>query len=234
MEQTRILIVDDNAGFVELTSLIFSHAGATVLTALNATDGLSLVHKRQPDLVLLDVRLPDMDGCHACAQIRQRSNVPIILLTALGEDDDITRGLNAGADDYVVKPVSAQVLLARARALLRRTSPGALDPLRIRFEDGRLTVDLEHHAISVCGESVHVTPTEFRVLGCLLQHADRFLSYRQILERAWGPEFTDSPEYVHVYLHRLRQKLEVDPSNPRYLVTEPGKGYCFSTSPTAP
>jgi len=228
MHNRRVLVIDDDRDFVELTHHFLKTEGATVDTAFSAEDGLRLFRAGRYDLVLLDVMMPGISGWQACAAFRDLSSVPIIMLTALGADVDVARGLDAGADDYLVKPFSSKVLLARARAVLRRVelSPQRWGPLR--YDDGHLTFDLARRQVSVQGEPVKLTRTEYHLFECLVCNANHMLGARQILECVWGPEYVDSVEYVHVYVHRLRQKLEPDPQEPRYLLNLPGAGYLFS------
>ena len=229
MHDRRVLVIDDDREFGELIKLDLAEEGATVDIASSAEEGLRLFRDRHHDVVLLDIMMPGIDGWQACRALRELSNVPIIMLTALGDDAAVARGLEAGADDYVVKPISRQVLLARARAVLRRAelSPGRWGPLA--YQDEHLSLDLAKRQVSVQDQPVQLTSTEYYLLECLVCNADHLLSPRQILECVWGPEYVDSPQYVHVYIHRLRQKLEPDPYSPRYLLNVPGAGYLFSS-----
>ena len=227
MHDRRVLVIDDNEDFAELIGLDLDLVGATVDMASSAEEGLRLFRERHHDLVLLDVMMPGIDGWQACKALRDLSSVPIIMLTALGDDAEVARGLEAGADDYVVKPFSRQVLLARARAVLRRVelSPDRWGPLT--YQDEHLGFDLAKRQVSVRGQTVKLTSTEYHLFECLVCNADHLLTPRQILECVWGPEYVDSPEYVHVYIHRLRQKLEPDRQEPQYLLNVPGAGYLF-------
>lgn len=227
MHGRRVLVIDDERDFIDLIKFELEQFGATVDTALSAEEGLRLFRDRQYDLVLLDVMMPGIDGFRACEAFRELSDVPIIMLTAMSGDAEIVRGLEAGADDYLVKPFSRQVLLARARAVLRRAelAPDRRGPLR--YEDGHLAFDLERREVSVQGQPVKLTPTEYALLECLVGSADHLRTPQQILKCVWGPQYVDSVEYVHVYVHRLRQKLEPDPQNPRYLLNMSGSGYLF-------
>ncbi len=235
MHNRRVLVIDDDRDFVKLIRHFLSREGATVDTAPGAEDGLRLFRARNYDLVLLDILMPGIDGWQACAAFRELSNVPIIMLTALGGDTDVARGLDAGADDYLVKPFSAKVLLSRARAVLRRAE---LSPRRsglLRYDDGHLSFDLGQRQVSVQSQPVRLTRTEYHLFECLVSNANHMLTAQQILECVWGPEYVDSVEYVHVYVHRLRQKLEPDPHEPRYLLNLPGNGYLFrSKGPVIP
>ena len=231
MHGRKILVIDDEKDFIDLIKRELEEFGATVDPALSAEEGLRLFRDRHHDLVLLDLMMPGIDGWQACRAFRKLSDVPIIMLTAMGSDAEVVRGLESGADDYLVKPFSRQVLLARIRAVLRRMelAPGQRGPLR--YEDDHLAFDLARREVAVQGHPVKLTPTEYYLLECLMCNADHLLTPRQILECVWGPEYVDSIEYVHVYIHRLRQKLEPDPQTPRYLLNVPGAGYLFRTLP---
>jgi two-component system KDP operon response regulator KdpE len=206
---------------------VLGQRGARVLTAPSAEDGLRQFDARQPDLVLLDIMLPETDGWQVCEWMRQRSEVPIIMLTALGQDQYIVRGLDSGADDYVPKPFSTEVLLARVRAALRRgTSAGGEEHSPI-YDDGYLTVDLGSRQVSVKGKRVRLSRTEYGLLAYLFQNAGHVLTLEQILDTVWGPNSAGNVQYVHVYISHLRRKLEEDSRNPRYLLTEHGVGYRF-------
>jgi DNA-binding response OmpR family regulator len=226
MEEKKILVIDDDVNLLQSIKFTFVRAGAEVITAVDGREGLHRFYEDCPDLVILDVRMPDIDGWETCRQIRLFSNVPIIMLTTLNKDEEVIRGLDYGADDFVTKPFSREVLLARARALLRRSeSPGELG--QTTYSDDHLYISLEKRRVLVRGEPVQLTATEFRLLAYLLQNAGQVLTHRTILDKVWGWEYQDSVDYVHVYLSHLRRKLEEDPRNPRYLMTERGIGYRF-------
>jgi two-component system KDP operon response regulator KdpE len=227
LHNRRILVIDDDPELLDLMDLLLSRAGAHVLTARDARKGLRQFYDHRPDLVILDLLMPGMDGWEACERFRELSDVPILMLTALDQDGDMVRGLDCGADDYVTKPFGNQVLLARARALLRRAERSASGEKPLVYDDGYLAIDLVQRRVRVRQQPAKLTPTEYRLLVYLLRHAHRVLTHEQILEEIWGEECLDSTHYVHVYVHRLRQKLEQDPEEPRYLLTEPGVGYRF-------
>ena len=227
MQGKRILIVDDDVYLLNLMTHIFGHRQAQVYTAADGAEGLRQFHAHRPDLVLLDLMMPDVDGWQVCRQIRQRSDVPVIMLSALDGNEHVVRGLDCGADDYITKPFSQEVLLARTRAALRRSALPKPAEGSDRYSDGYLTVDLERRRVLVNGEPVRLSPTEYGLLAYLVAHADRALTYRQILEAVWGSAYHDCVNHVYVYVSRLRQKLEPDPANPRYLLTEHGVGYRF-------
>lgn len=229
MQPKNVLIIDDDPELLQLVDLIFSRAGSRVFTAVNGREGLRQFYAHQPDLVILDLMIPDMDGWEICRQIRQLSDVPLIMLTVINREAEIIRGLNYGADDYVTKPFNPEVLLARARATLRRAAlPPPLEAPSV-YNDGYLMIDLKQHRVAVGGQIVKLTTTEYRLLAYLFQNANQALTYQQILESVWGEVYQGNTEYVHVYIRFLRRKLEADPGNPTYLLTEHGVGYRFET-----
>lgn len=226
----KILLIDDDIYIREIVTETMTKEGADIVTAENGIEGLRLFYASQPDLVLLDVMMPQMTGWEICRQIRQLSDVPIIMLTSMSKEDDVVRGLDIGAVDYVTKPFSAKILAARVRTALRRP-PGdtpAEQESQLEIEDDYLTVDLAAHRITIQGEPIKLTKTEFRLLAYLVKNAGLVLTFQQILENVWGWDYQDSVQYVHVYVSRLRQKIEPDTQNPRYLLTEYGIGYRFS------
>lgn len=221
----RILVVDDEARYVRLIRVNLEASGYEVITAEDGSEAVALAAEKQPDLILLDIMLPRMNGYTACAEIRRFSSVPIIMLTALGQTVDIVKGLDAGADDYICKPFSAQELLARIRARLRRSGLEPDDVEAVR-EVGDIRLDLASHRLYVRGEEVHLTPTEFRLLAELVTHAGRVLVPSYLLERVWDTQ-QDEPHLLWQTVHRLRQKIEQDPTNPEHIQTRPGIGYIF-------
>jgi two-component system KDP operon response regulator KdpE len=234
LHDSRILVIDDDPEILELVRLLFDRTGAHVWTARDARQGLRQFYDHRPDLVILDLMMPGLNGWDTCERLRELSDVPIMMLTALKQNGDIARGLDHGADDFVSKPFANQVLLARARALLRREERSAPGQRPHAYDDGYLSIDLERRRVRVRQQPAKLTPTEYKLLAYLLKHAGRVLTHEQILEQIWGPECLDSTHYVHVYVHRLRQKLEQDPEHPRYLLTEPGVGYRFEPPPAHP
>jgi two-component system KDP operon response regulator KdpE len=227
LHDRKILIVDDDPELLELVDLLLSRAGAHVLTARDARHGLRQFYDHRPDLVILDLMMPGMDGWAACERFREVSDVPIMMLSALNQTGDVVRGLEHGADDYLTKPFANQELLARARALLRRAQRSVPAEMPLLFDDGYLAIDLVQRRVRVRQQPAQLTPTEYSLLAYLLQHASRVRTHEQILEQVWGEECRDSTHYVHLYVHRLRQKLEQDPEHPRYFLSEPGVGYRF-------
>ena len=226
----KILVVDDEPTFVRLVSQVLTHEGYEVLTANDGHEALRLVYTHRPDLVLLDVMMPKMDGWQACSRIRDICDIPIIILTGERKgESDIVRGLDYGADEYLTKPVGNKELVARVRATLRRAeSPSTLGAQKkTSYSDENLTVNIADRQVVVNGENVKLTPIEFRLFAYLIENAGRILTHRQLLERVWGWEYTDDVDYVRIYISHLRQKIEPDPTQPRYIVTEPGVGYYF-------
>ncbi len=228
LRNKTILVIDDDPSLGQMVQLAFSVEGAIAITANDGQEGLRHFYTHRPDLIILDIRMPDINGWEVLRQIRVMSDTPVILLTTLSEDQDIVRGLDCGADDFISKPFNRDVLLARARAVLRRVQLDKLETSSQLFRDEWLTIDLNKRQVTVKGEAVRLTATEFRLLAYLLQNAGRVLTYHQILDYVWGQDYRDSPDYVHVYLSHLRRKLEEDSRNPRYLLTEHGVGYRFA------
>jgi two-component system KDP operon response regulator KdpE len=217
----RILVVDDEPQFLRALVTNLRGAGYEVDTAATKADALSTAALRPPDAVILDLLLPDGTGTDVCRELRTWSDAPVVLVSAVGEEDEKIAALDAGADDYVTKPFAIGELLARLRAVLRRAgSPG--EPV---IEIGDLRVDLERSLVTVDGEPVHLTPNEFRILRLLAQNEGKLLTHRAILREVWGPSYGDESNYLHVYLSQLRRKIEPDPTRPRYLLTEAGAGY---------
>jgi two-component system KDP operon response regulator KdpE len=227
MQGKIILVIDDDPEMLRLLEHIFSREGAQVCTAAGGQEGLRQFYNYPPHLVVLDVMMPEMDGWQVCARVRQMSDVPIIFLTALNAEAEIIHGLDTGAVDYVTKPFSPHVLVARARAALRQTELAPGTEKTDTYRDDYLAIDLDTRQVTVRGEPVKLTKTEYRLLAYLVENAGQVLTPQQILEYVWGREYRDSIDYTHVYMWRLRQKLEEDPQNPRYLLTEHGLGYRF-------
>jgi len=219
---TRVLVVDDEPEIVRGLKIILRGAGYAVEAASTKAEALTSVETRPPEALVLDLVLPDGDGVTVCKEIRRWSPLPILVLSAVGDEREKVRALHAGADDYVTKPFGTDELLARLRAVLRR-SPDAGHGAKI--EIGELTVDLEDRTVRRNGEEVHLTPIEFDLLRVLAQHPGRLVTQRQLLQQVWGPQYVDESHYLRVHIAHIRAKLEADPSRPRYLITEPGVGY---------
>ena len=223
---TRILIVDDEPNILGTVAPLLRSRGYEVFSAMSGRAGLESVERDKPDLVVLDLGLPDMDGVEVCRQIRETLNVPILVLSARGAEGDKVGALDAGADDYVTKPFGAEELLARIRASLRRVEPPS--PPSEPLVRGGLVIDRERFRVVRDGIEVRLTPKEFELLSFLAQHPGRVLTHRTILKTIWGPNAVDQPEHLRVLVGALRKKIEPNPSSPTYILTEPWVGYRFS------
>ena len=231
-----ILVVDDDAVFLKLVEKVLATAGHQVHTADDGQEALRQVFQQRPNLVLLDVVMPKMDGYQVCSRIREVSDIPVIMLTGQQtSEDDIVRGLDHGADEYLVKPVGNKELLARVNAVLRRfeKAHAGAAPENQTYNDDYLSVDLDQRIIKTAGERIRLTPTEFKLFAMLVMNAGRILPHRQLLEQIWGWEYTDDLDYLRIYVLHLRQKIEPDMSQPRYILTEPGVGYSFQKKDAA-
>ena len=223
----RILVVDDEKGLVKIIRLNLEQDGFDVIEAFNGAQAMEKLRTTLPDLVLLDVMMPDTDGFTVLKMIRQIGNIPVIMLTAKGEEDDKIKGLELGADDYVTKPFSPRELTSRIRAVLRRGDFSRDEESGKIVVDDRLTIDFDRHEVWVEGELAQLRPTEYRLLYHLVQNAGWVLTHDQILNKVWGYEYENEPHYVRLYINYLRKKLEVDPADPQYILTERGVGYRF-------
>jgi len=227
LKNKTILVVDDEERMARFIRLNLEHDGFQVVEAYRGMHALQEYRDSLPDLVLLDVMMPDIDGFEVLSLLREISNVPVIMLTAKGEEDDRVRGLELGADDYITKPFSPRELVSRVRAVLRRTDSSSTDSHDIIEIDEHLKLDFSRREIWLDDELVKLRPTEYRLLYHLVKNAGWVLTYDQILSRVWGYEYRDEPHYVRLYINYLRQKIEKDPSNPKYILTERGVGYRF-------
>jgi DNA-binding response OmpR family regulator len=227
----QILIIDDDNRLLEALAIFLDKYGYAVSVASDGAEGLECFHQSQPDLVVLDIMMPGTDGWEACTRIREISDTPVIMLTARGQEYDKIKGLKMGADDYIVKPFSLRELEARITAVLRRSRSAAPDTTtavrEVAYDDGNLAIDSEHWEVLHHGEPVSLTATERRLLFFLVEHAGHIVPTPLILAAVWGPEYQDESDYVKLYVWRLRHKLEDDPEQPEYLVTERGVGYRF-------
>jgi two-component system, OmpR family, KDP operon response regulator KdpE len=224
-----VLVVDDELALRDFVRRNLEIRGFQVVTAANGLEALALFNSHPVDLAILDLMMPHMSGLETIQRIRQESLVPIIVLSALGEESDKVKALNLGADDYLTKPFGVGELLARVSAVMRRTQwvkPAQAADVE-RLVRGELIADLARHEITLNGRALELTPTEFDLLVYLMENSEKVLPHRAILQHVWGPEYGQEAEYLRVYIGRLRQKIEADPSNPRYLLTERGIGYCF-------
>jgi DNA-binding response OmpR family regulator len=226
-DRRRILVVDDEERMVRFIRLNLEHDGFQVSEAFNGKEAIQKIRDVTPDLILLDVMMPDLDGFEVLETVREVSNVPVIMLTAKGEEDDRVRGLELGADDYVTKPFSPRELVSRVKAVLRRTESASGSMHGLIEVDDRLKIDFDRREIWLEGKLVKLRPTEYRMLYHLVQNAGWVVTHDQLLTKVWGYEYRDEPHYVRLYINYLRQKLEADPANPKYILTERGVGYRF-------
>ena len=224
--QAKILLIEDEEDVVVLLRFRFEQEGYEVLSAANGVEGLRILQQEHPHLVLLDVMMPRMNGWETCKRIRQYSDVPIIMLTALGQEADKVRGLEMGADDFVTKPFSLAELIARVRAALRRGRQPLSENVTVQIDE-RLIVDRAQRQVVVDGQKTELSPTEFRILDCFLDNQGRILTHQSLLTQVWGWEYLDETDYLKVYIHHLRKKIEENPGKPSYIVTERGLGYRF-------
>ena len=221
-DQRRILIVDDEPGLRELVRINLEHEGFAVLQAENGVVGLQMIQEEHPDLVILDVMMPEMDGWEVCRKLREFSQLPVLMLTARVQSQDIVTGLESGADDYLLKPFNMDELMARVRALLRRV-PSPNRP--VVAAGGEISIDKQKREVLVRGEPVDLTPTEYDLLLMLAEHAGAVMDHEVLLRGVWGQEYTKDNDYLKVYIWHLRRKLEQDPRDPKLLLTEWGIGY---------
>jgi len=225
-DRRRILVVDDEERMVRFIRMNLEHDGFQVMEAFNGKQAIDKL-RDTPDLILLDVMMPDIDGFEVLETVREVSSVPVIMLTAKGEENDRVRGLELGADDYITKPFSPRELVGRVKAVLRRTEGMSGSMHELIQVDDRLKIDFDRREIWLEGKLVKLRPTEYRLLYHLVQNAGWVVSHDQLLQKVWGYEYRDEPHYVRLYINYLRQKLEKDPADPKYILTERGVGYRF-------
>jgi DNA-binding response OmpR family regulator len=229
-----ILTADDDPQLLRLVSRSLEFEDFQVLTATDGEDALTIIETQTPDLVLLDVMMPKIDGFTVCQKVREFSSVPIIIITARGRDHDKVKGLNLGADDYLTKPFNIEELVARVRAVLRRTQfipHEQAHPTHTATTLGTITIDYSQRLVTADGKEVVLTPTEYRVLAYLMQNAGRVITQDLLLEHVWGQEYIGESHMLQVNVNRLRRKIEPDPTHPRYILTKVGIGYQFATTP---
>jgi DNA-binding response OmpR family regulator len=222
----KILVIDDEEPTVELIDLLLTRRGFETIRAYRAEEGLRKAYRHQPDLVLLDIMMPDMDGWDVCRRLREMSDVPIIFLTARSDVKDVVYGLEMGADDYVIKPYDNEELVARIKAHLRR-SPRPNMSEELQFNDGEFRLNFMNREVWVRNELKHLTPKEFNLLAVLVRNAGRVVSRKELVTQAWGEEYMDAIDSLKLYIHYLRQKMEVNPQQPEYIITSRGVGYRF-------
>jgi two-component system, OmpR family, KDP operon response regulator KdpE len=221
---TRVLVIDDEAPILRALRINLTARKYEVAVATDGASGLAAMARERPDVLILDLGLPDMDGTEVIKGVRGWTSTPIIVLSAWGQETAKVAALDAGADDYVTKPFGMDELLARLRAAVRRASPAPDEPVVVTPD---FTVDLADKRVTRDGDDVRLTPTEWQLLEVLVRNADRLVTQRQLLQEVWGPEYQTEGNYLRVYVAQLRRKLEPDPSRPRHLLTEPGMGYRF-------
>ncbi len=229
MEDTLVLIIEDDEEMLRLLAMDLKTHGYQVVTATDGLSGLRLFHEQQPALVVLDIALPVMDGWTVCQRIREQSDVPILMMTAHAvSEEEIAAGLELGADEYMLKPLRNLEFHARVKALLRRAGLGqqaTSGPMR--YQDDYLSVDLKTRRVSVGGKEIRLTPTEFKLLAMFIEHPDEVLTFQELLEHVWGPEYSSEHHYPRIYVSHLRRKIEPDVKNPTYIQNEYGVGYRF-------
>ncbi len=223
----KILIIEDDDSIAMLTQLQLESKNYVVQVAPNGAEGLRRAVAWQPDLVLLDIMMPEMDGWTVCQRLREMSDVPVIFVTAVGQEHNIVRGLQMGADDYIVKPFSTKELQARIEAVLRRHHGDEVEAPS-RYTNGWLSIDTEARAVTVNAKPIDLSPIEFRLLTMLVQNEGKVLTHEFLLEQVWGSTYTQARHYLKLYVWYLRQKIEPDVNRPQYILTERGVGYRFA------
>ena len=222
--KAKVLIVEDEAPMRKFMRVAFAAQGYEVLETASGTEALTLVAMHNPDALLLDLGLPDLDGLEVVKRLREWSEVPIIVVSARGQEKDKIDALDFGADDYLTKPFSVGELLARLRVALRRTQPRLSEPTSL-FQAGDLTVDLAKRQVLLAATEIHLTPIEYKLLTTLVRHAGLVVTHRQLLKETWGAAYVEHSHYLRVYMSQLRHKLEPDPARPQLILNEPGVGY---------
>lgn len=230
----KILIVDDEQDIREALGRKLRRENFEVILSGDGLEALRAFHAQRPDMVILDIVMPEgMDGLTVCRRIREIADTPVMMLSAQAiTEDDIIEGLNAGADEYLIKPVRLNEFVARVQALLRRAQIASSETEQL-YDDGYLNIDLHRRHVHVSGRKIHLTPTEFKLLSVLMENAGRVVSQRDLLEQVWGREYMDDVYYPRVYISQLRRKIEPDPANPTYILTEHRVGYRFEKQPPA-
>lgn len=229
-KQDKVLIVDDSLAIIKFLRANLEDNGFRTFVAMDGAEALNIIERELPDLLILDIMMPKMDGIEVCRRVREWSHIPIIMLSARDDEEGKVRCLSLGADDYITKPFGVAELIARVRAVLRRTT--ALDsiPIEPSFTSGDLLINFVERKVIAADSEVRLTPTEYSLLKELVLNAGKVLTYAQLLNRVWGPEYGQEREYLHVFAGRLRAKLEPDPTHPIHIVTVPGVGYKFQST----
>ncbi len=230
MKKECIVVVDDEKSILKLISSQLRVRGYEVYTGLDGEEAISLVEQHSPDLLLLDVKMPVMNGLEVCKRLREWSKVPIIVISALGDASYAVEALDSGADDYLRKPFHVEELLARVRTQLRRAEERPAQQMQSVFRSGPLTVNFSRRQVTLCDQEVKLTPTEYSILEQLVQNAGKVMTHQMLLHRVWGPDYSEENEYLRVYIGRLRRKLDTGPDGPKFIITEQGVGYRFTDS----
>lgn len=230
MRKTRILVVDDDIGVLKSVRANLQAKDCEMLLAMDGIEALQIIEREFPDLIILDIMMPGMDGFEVCRQVREWSKIPIIMLSARHDVEEKARCLNGGADDYITKPFGVNELIARVRAILRRTQETGTVLNTPSFTSGSLKINFVGRQVTVGGNEVKLTPTEYSLLQELVLGAGKVFSHATLLGRVWGPEYAEEREYLRVFIGRLRKEIEEDPSKPKHIITIPGVGYRFQTA----
>lgn len=231
MKKTRILVVDDELSIIKFLRANLEANGFEVLTAMNGAEALQTFEMELSDLVILDIMMPKMDGFEVCRRIREWSQVPIIMLSAIGSEQDKVKCLDLGVDDYITKPFGKDELIARVRAVMRRTESTATVPTQSSFSSGELQVNFTQRRVTIADREIKLTPTEYSLLQEFVLNEGKVLTHTHLLNKVWGSEYRDEREYLHVFIPRLRAKLGDDVANPKYISTVSGVGYQFIDKP---
>jgi DNA-binding response OmpR family regulator len=224
----KVLLIEDDVEFINLTSTWLHNAGYEVFTAGDGVEGMRRVFSSRPDIVVLDANIPKMDGWEVCRRIRDMSDIPVLMVTVNGQKSDKLKGFNMGADDYLPKPIDFHELIARIQAILRRTRSTVRENRSTTFNNGDIEVDWGSRQVWVRGQRVKLSPTEFKIMSCLIKSRGWIVTHEQLLEKAWGPNYIGDKSFVKLYIRYLRQKIEKDPHKPQIIMTERGVGYYFA------
>ena len=227
MHHPRILIVDDELAIIKFLRANLEAKGFETLAAMDGIEALKTTKRELPDLVILDIMMPKMDGFEVCRQFREWTQIPIIMLSAQGDEANKVKCLSLDADDYITKPFGASELIARVRAVLRRTEAAGTIPAQTSFTSGDLQINFAQRRVTIADKEVKLTPTEYSLLQEFVLNTGNVLTHAYLLNKVWGLEYREEREYLHVFVRRLRAKLESDPTNPKYIITVPGVGYQF-------
>ena len=230
MSKTRILIVDDELSIIKFLRATLKAENYEVLAAMDGVEALQTIEMELPDLMILDIMMPKVDGFEVCRRLREWSQIPIIMLSARGDEGDKVKCLELGADDYITKPFGTSELVARVRAVLRRTKAARVIPSQPSFTSGDIKINFVERRVTVAEREVKLTPTEYNLLQELVLNANKVLTHSMLLGKVWGPEYGEEREYLRVFIGRLRRQLEPKPENPKYIISIPGVGYQFKAT----